>query len=677
MAEVKSQNKSMPSRPPMMPKGPMRGRGMPVPKGAIKKGTLGRLIKTIFKYYKTRAIIALIFLAFSAVGSLVSTVYMKGIVSDVLLPALTVDQATGLRVGLTDALQVRLMELVIMMVSVYALVIVSSFCYTRIMATITQGTLYHLRTDMFEKMQNLPIKYFDTHAHGEIMSAYTNDTDATRQLIGQSLPTLLSSSLTIITSVVLMLVYSVWLFLVLALCTVAMTFVVKVVGGNSAKFMVAQQGSLARAEGFVEEMMKGQKVVKVFTHEEKAKEDFDKLNEQLFMDSAKAHGFGNILGPILGNIGNITYVLLAIVGGILCVTSATNLCFEGLFKYGTMLVAFDVGVIVAFLGVSRNFSQTVNQMSHQFSMVAMGLAGASRVFTLMDEDPETDEGYVTLVNAKRDENGNLTETTERTGLWAWKHYHKAEDTTTYTELKGDIVMDGVDFGYVPEKQVLTDVSLYAKPGQKIAFVGATGAGKTTITNLINRFYDIADGKIRYDGININKIKKDDLRRSLGIVLQDTNLFTGTVMENIRYGRLEATDEECIAAAKLANADDFICRLPDGYDTMLTNNGTNLSQGQRQLLSIARAAVADAPVMILDEATSSIDTRTEALVQDGMDKLMHGRTVFVIAHRLSTVRNSDAIMVLDHGKIIERGTHDQLLEMRGTYYQLYTGAFELE
>ena len=667
--------RTQPARP--MPRGPMRGRGMPVPKGAIKKGTFTRLIKTIFKYYKTRAIIALTFLMISAAGGLVSAVYMKGIVGDVLEPALALDPVTGMQVGLTAALKTRLMELVILMISVYATVILSSFAYTRIMATITQGTLYHLRSDMFAKMQNLPIKYFDTHAHGEIMSGYTNDTDATRQLIGQSLPTLLSSSITLIASVVLMFAYSIWLFLVVLVCTMAMSFVVKTIGGKSAKYMVAQQGSIARAEGFVEEMMKGQKVVKVFTHEEKAKEEFDVLNEQLFTDSARAHSFGNILGPILGNIGNITYVLIVIVGGILCSLGAKNLCFEGLFKQGTMLTVFDISVIVAFLGISRQFTQTVNQMSHQISMVAMGLAGASRVFTVMDEEPETDEGYVTLVNAKKDENGKLTETEERTGLWAWKHYHKAENFTSYTELQGDIVMDGVDFGYVPEKQVLTNVSLYAKPGQKIAFVGATGAGKTTITNLINRFYDIADGKIRYDGINVNKIKKDDLRRSLGVVLQETNLFTGTVMDNIRYGRLDATDEECIAAAKLANADDFITRLPNGYDTMLTNNGASLSQGQRQLLAIARAAVADPPVMILDEATSSIDTRTEALVQDGMDKLMHGRTVFVIAHRLSTVQNSDAIMVLDHGKIIERGTHEQLIEMKGTYYQLYTGAFELE
>jgi ATP-binding cassette subfamily B protein len=459
-----------------------------------------------------------------------------------------------------------------------------------------------------------------------------------------------------------------------AICTAAMTLVVKKIGGGSAKYMVSQQKSLAVEEGFVEEMMKGQKVVKVFTHEEKIKEEFEKYNEQLFHDSERAHKYGNILGPILSNIGNFTYVLIAIIGGLLFTLQVKNIGLSSIFKGSETL---KIGIIVAFLGISRNFAQTLNQMSQQISMIAMGLAGASRIFTLMDEEPETDEGYVTLVNAKRDEKGELVETSERTGLWAWKHYHKSDDTTTYTELKGDIVMEKVDFGYVPEKQVLTEVSLYAKPGQKIAFVGATGAGKTTITNLINRFYDIADGKIRYDGININKIRKSDLRKSLGIVLQDTNLFTGTVMENIRYGRLEATDEECIKAAKLANADDFICRLPDGYQTMLKNNGANLSQGQRQLLANARAAVADPPAMILDEATSSIDTRTEALVQSGMDKLMHGRTVFVIAHRLSTVRNSDAIMVLDRGKIIERGTHEQLLEQKGTYYQLYTGAFELD
>ena len=654
------------TRRPMMPKGPMRGRGMPVPKGAIKKGTLPRLLKMVFRYYRWQVLLVLVCILFSSVGSLVSSVYMQQLVDTVITPAFGS--------GFTAEIQGRLVGLILMMVIVYGIVVLSSFLYTRIGATVTQGMLYHLRADMFAKMQALPIKYFDTHAHGDIMSTYTNDTDACRQLIGQSLPSLLSNSLTLITSVVLMLTYSFWLSLVVAVCTFFMTFVVKKIGGNSAKFMVAQQSSLAQEEGFVEEMMKGQKVVKVFTHEERAKEDFDALNEQLFKDSERAHIFGNILGPILGNIGNFNYVLLSIIGGALFALNVPNVSFSTLFGGTTQL---GIGVIVAFLGMSRNFTMIINQMSQQISMIAMGMAGASRVFTLMDEQPETDEGYVTLVNAKYDEQGNLCETQERTGVWAWKHYHKADGTTTYTELKGDIVMDMVDFSYVPEKQVLTDVTLYAKPGQKIAFVGATGAGKTTITNLINRFYDIADGKIRYDGININKIKKADLRRSLGVVLQDTNLFTGTVMENIRYGRLDATDEECIQAAKLANADDFITRLPDGYDTMLTNNGANLSQGQRQLLSIARAAVADPPVMILDEATSSIDTRTEALVQSGMDKLMHGRTTFVIAHRLSTVRNSDAIMVLDHGKIIERGTHEQLIEQKGTYYQLYTGAFELE
>ena len=661
MAEVKAQQ-----RRPMMPKGPMRGRGMPVPKGSIKKGTFGRLIKTLLKYYKWRLLAVVACILFTSVGGLVSSVYMQMLVDEVITPALAE--------GFHSQLKATLAGLIIMMVSVYSLVIVASFLHTRIMATVTQGMLYHLRTDMFAKMQKLPIKYFDTHAHGDIMSTYTNDTDATRQLIGQSLPSLLTNSLTLIVTIALMLNYSFWLSLVVLLSTVLMTFVVKKIGGNSAKYMVSQQTSLAMEEGFVEEMMKGQKVVKVFTHEEKAKEDFDKLNEQLFKDSERAHIFGNILGPILGNIGNFTYVLLAIVGGALFAFEVPNVGFSTLAGGSKLL---GIGVIVAFLGMSRNFAQTLNQMSHQISMIAMGMAGASRVFTLMDEQPETDEGYVTLVHAKKDENGELVETTERTGLWAWKHYHKAENTTTYTELRGDIVMDMVDFCYVPEKQVLTDVTLYAKPGQKIAFVGATGAGKTTITNLINRFYDIADGKIRYDGINVNKIKKADLRRSLGIVLQETNLFTGTVMENIRYGRLDATDEECIEAAKLANAHDFITRLPEGYQTMLTNNGANLSQGQRQLLSIARAEVADTPVMILDEATSSIDTRTEALVQDGMDKLMQGRTVFVIAHRLSTVMNSNAIMVLDHGRIIERGTHDQLIEQKGTYYQLYTGAFELE
>ena len=663
-----SENKNYEQKPQAIK--PMRGgRGMmPIPKGAIKKGTMPRLVKMLLKYYKWQVFVVLFCLVFSALGSLVSTVYMKDLVNNVITPALE----NG---GMTDALYQTLTGMIIMMVVVYSLVTLSTFCYARIMAVVTQGMLYHIREEMFSKMQKLPIKYFDTHAHGEIMSCYTNDTDAVRQVIGHSLPNLFSNALTLIASIVMMLTYSFWLFLVVGLCTVVMTFVVKKIGGNSAKYMVAQQTSLAIEEGFVEEMMKGQKVVKVFTHEQKAEEDFNKLNEKLFKDSERAHIYGNILGPILGNIGNFTYVLIAIFGALLFALQVPNWGFGNLFD--AQKAALDIGTIVAFLGFSRNFAQIVNQMSQQVSMVAMGLAGASRIFTLMDEEPEVDDGYVTLVYATVDEEGNIHESAEHTGVWAWKHYHKETDETTYTRLRGDIVMEMVDFGYVPEKQVLTDVSLYAKPGQKIAFVGATGAGKTTITNLINRFYDIADGKIRYDGINVNKIKKGDLRRSLGIVLQETNLFTGTVMENIRYGKLDATDEECIEAAKLANAHDFISRLPEGYNTLLTNNGANLSQGQRQLLSIARAEVANTPVMILDEATSSIDTRTEALVQGGMDQLMHGRTVFVIAHRLSTVRNSDAIMVLEKGKIIERGTHDQLIDQKGTYYQLYTGAFELE
>ena len=645
--------------------GPGRGRGMPVPKGVIKKGTMKRLLKYVFSYYKWHLTVVFICLIVSAAGGLVSSVFMQQNIDHVIEP--------GVKYGFAAVKKTLIRNLVIMG-SVYALALTATFLYQRIMATVTQGVLYHFRKDMFDKMQTLPVKYFDTHAHGEIMSSYTNDTDAVRQLVGQSIPTLFSSSLTIIVAVAVMLTYSFLMTAVFFLCVFLMAFAVKKIGGKSGRYMVAQQRSLAIEEGFVEEMMKGQKVVKVFTHEQAAKEDFDRFNDQLYSDAKNAHTFGNIMGPILGNIGNFTYVFLAICGGLLLSSGIPNLGFSSIVGG---LKPITLGFVIPFLGMSRRSTQSVNEISHQVSMIAMGLAGTTRVFNLIDEQPETDEGYVTLVNVQKDENGELQETEKHTGVWAWKHYHKEDGTTTYTELKGDIVMENVDFGYVPEKQVLTDVSLYAKPGQKIAFVGATGAGKTTITNLINRFYDIADGKIRYDGININKIKKDDLRRSLGIVLQDTNLFTGTVMENIRYGRLDATDEECIEAAKLANADDFICRLPDGYDTMLTNNGANLSQGQRQLLSIARAAVADTPAMILDEATSSIDTRTEALVTDGMDKLMQGRTVFVIAHRLSTVRNSDAIMVLDKGRIIERGTHEQLIEQKGVYYQLYTGAFELE
>ena len=643
------------------------GRGMAVPKEAIKPGTMKRLLKYIFHYYKPSMIVVFVCLVLSAAGGLVSTVFMQQITDGVLKPA--VDGAQSFA-----EVEHRLVTLIITMGAMYVVAIVASFLYNRILAIVTQGILCHFREDMFNKMETLPIKYFDTHAHGDIMSTYTNDTDAARQLVGQSLPTLCSSVLTVTICICTMLWYSIWLTLIVALTSLIMLRVVRRVGGASSRYMVAQQRSIAVEEGFVEEMMKGQKVVKVFTHEEAAMRDFDRINEQLYKDSERAHAFGNILGPILANIGNFAYVLLAVIGGVLRALQVPNL---GVSSIATGIAVVSPGIILAFLGMSRQFTQTVNQAAQQYSMIAMGLAGVGRIFDLLDEEPERDEGYVTLVNARRNPDGSLSETTERTGLWAWKHFHKAEGTTTYTELQGAIVMEHVDFSYVPEKQVLTDVSLYAKPGQKIAFVGATGAGKTTITNLINRFYDIEDGKIRYDGININKINKKDLRRSLGIVLQDTNLFTGTVMDNIRYGRLDATDEECIAAAKLANAHDFITRLPEGYNTMLTNNGANLSQGQRQLISIARAAVADTPAMILDEATSSIDTRTEALVQDGMDKLMEGRTVFVIAHRLSTVRNSNAIMVLDHGRIIERGDHEQLIAQKGMYYQLYTGAFELE
>ncbi len=646
----------------------MKGkRGMPVPKGAIKKGTAKRLLKYVFSYYKWHILLVFVCLILSATGGFVSSLFMKKNIDEVFTP--------GVQNGWASV-KGLLIRNVTLMGCVYAVALFSTFLYNRIMAVVTQGVLYHLRKDMFDKMQKLPIQYFDTHAHGEIMSAYTNDTDAVRQLVGQSIPTLFSSGLTLIVALSLMLSYSFIMTGVFLLCMGGMFFVVKTIGGKSGRYMVAQQRAIAEEEGFVEEMIKGQKVVKVFTHEEQAKKDFDKYNENLYENAKKAHLFGNILGPILGNIGNFAYVFLALCGGLLLSTSCPNPNFSNLF---TGVTSITLGAVIPFLGMSKRSSQAMNEMSQQVSMIAMGLAGTSRVFAVMDETLEQDEGYVTLVNATKDEEGNIVEanTQKHTGLWAWKHFHKAEGTCTYTELKGDIELENVDFGYVPEKQVLKDVTLYAKPGQQIAFVGATGAGKTTITNLINRFYEIQDGKIRYDGINIQKIKKEDLRRSLGIVLQDVNLFTGTVMENIRYGRLDATEEECMEAAKLANAHDFITRLPEGYQTMLTNNGANLSQGQRQLLSIARAAVADAPVMILDEATSSIDTRTEALVQDGMDKLMKGRTVFVIAHRLSTVRKSNAIMVLDHGAIIERGTHEQLIEQKGVYYQLYTGAFELE
>ena len=521
---------------------------------------------------------------------------------------------------------------------------------------------------MFGGMQSLPIKYFDTHTHGDIMSYYTNDIDTLRQLISQSIPQLFTSALTILALVCYMLYLSVWMTLLVFVGVVAMALVTKKVGGNSAKYFVKQQKSIGVVEGYIEEMMNGQKVVKVFCHEEESKKDFDKINEQLYSDAQKANKYANILMPIMGNIGHIMYVLIAFIGGLLILLNVPNISFSG--------QVISVAIVVPFLNMTRQFTMSISQVSQQINSVVMAMAGTERIFELMDEEPEPDNGYVTLVNAKIDKNGNITETNERTGVWAWKHPH-SDGTLTYTKLAGDVRLFDVDFGYVPDKIVLHNIDIYAEPGQKIAFVGATGAGKTTITNLINRFYDIADGKIRYDGININKIKKADLRRSLGIVLQDVNLFTGTVMENIRYGRLDATDEECIAAAKLANAHSFIKMLPEGYNTVLSGDGSGLSQGQRQLISIARAAVADPPVMILDEATSSIDTRTEAIVQKGMDRLMQGRTVFVIAHRLSTVQNSDVIMVLDHGRIIERGSHQKLIAEKGVYYQLYTGAFEME
>ncbi len=630
-------------------------------KNAAKPGTAKRLIKYLFHYYRPQLIVVTICIILSALASTVATVFMQRLIDEVITPGITEGFA---------AVAAKFVQILASMAIFYLVGIFSSFLYTRIMATVTQGTLKHMRDDMFDRMETLPIRYFDTHAHGSIMSTYTNDTDAVRQLIGQTLPQVTQGAITIAAIFVMMLYYSVWLTLAVLLVLFLMAKVSKKFGGMSTKYMIAQQNSLAKEEGFVEEIMNGQKVVQVFTHEDESKKDFDVLNEQLFKDSEAANKAGNVLMPILGNIGNIMYVLLAIVGAALVAAKAPNLSLTG-------VDTITAGIIISFLSMSRQMSQTVGQVSSQVAMIAMATGGAERIFEIIDEKPEQDDGYVTLVNANKAADGTITEADHKTNLWAWKHYHKADGTTTYVELKGDVQLVDVDFGYTPDKQVLYDISLYAKPGQKIAFVGATGAGKTTITNLINRFYDIPDGKIRYDGININKIRKPDLRRSLGVVLQDVNLFTGTVIDNIRYGKLDATDEECIAAAKLANADAFITRLPDGYQTMLTGNGSQLSQGQRQLISIARAAVADPPVMILDEATSSIDTRTEALVQQGMDNLMKGRTVFVIAHRLSTVRNADAIMVLDHGRIIERGSHDELIAKKGMYYQLYTGAFELE
>ncbi len=640
---------------------PPRG-GRYVTDKKIDMKSLFRLLKYVYSIYHFRLFLVLICIIVSAISNVIVNSYMARLIDSVIIP--------GMSEGFA-AVSGLLMQIIVTMIMIDILGVLGASIYPQIMAVVGQGTIKNLRDDMFDNMETLPIRFFDSHTHGEIMSTYTNDVDTIRMLVAQSIPQLIQSIMSISVMIFTMLNYSVWLTMVVGLVVFMMFRITKRFGGKSARYMKAQQSSLAKEEGFIEEMMEGMKVVKVFNHEEDAKADFDRFNEQLFRDSNTANATANMLMPILGNVGNIMYVLLAITGGLLVIAGVRNLTLTGFDP-------ISIGVIISFLALSRQLSQTVSQISMQVSTIAMALAGSDRVFALIDEKSEEDEGYVTLVNAYKDENGELHECEEKTGLWAWKHYHAQSDhSTTYVELKGDIQMVDVDFAYEPDKQVLYDISLYAHPGQKIAFVGATGAGKTTITNLINRFYDIPDGKIRYDGININKIKKPDLRRSLGMVLQDVNLFTGTVMDNIRYGKLDATDEECIAAAKLANADDFITRLPDGYQTMLTGNGQQLSQGQRQLISIARAAVADPPVMILDEATSSIDTRTEALVQKGMDNLMHGRTVFVIAHRLSTVRNSNAIMVLDHGRIIERGTHQQLLDMKGTYYQLYTGAFELE
>ena len=618
-------------------------------------------LKRLFSYmkeYKRQLVFVIICILLSAVASAASSVFLQTLIDDYIVPLLGTDNPVfG---GLIKAL--------ITIGIIYMIGVISSLLYSRAMVTVAQGTLKKIRDDMFEKMQRLPIRIFDTRTHGDIMSLYTNDTDTLRQMIAQSMAQLISSVFTIVAVLVCMLYTSIWLTIVAVLVMLLILQIVKKIAGKTGTFFILQQKTLADVNSYVEEMVNGQKVIKVFCHEEKAKEELQEKNKAWAQSAANANGYANSMMPMMNALGYVQYVIIAVLGGYMAIHGITNL---GLTGTGTL----TLGMIASFLTLSRSLTNPVSQISNQFNSIVTALAGASRIFAFMDEEPETDDGYVTLVNAK-EENGVLTETAERTGIWAWKHPHH-DGTLTYTKLEGRVVLDSVDFGYVPEKQVLYDVSVYAEPGQKIAFVGATGAGKTTITNLINRFYDIADGKIRYDGININKIKKADLRRSLGVVLQEVNLFTGTVMENLRYGNLDATDENCIAAAKLANADGFIRMLPQGYNTVLKGDGSGLSQGPRQLISIARAAVSDPPVMVLDEATSSIDTRTEALVQDGMDKLMKGRTVFVIAHRLSTVQNSDVIMVLDHGHIIERGNHEKLIAEKGTYYQLYTGAFELE
>lgn len=623
-----------------------------------KKNTFTRLIKTLFEFYPVLLPIIIALILFNSVVSSIPSIFMQNIIAVIEKYWRTKDWLHA---------KPEVLSFVTVLLILYILSLIASFTYNRLMAVVTQGSLMKFREKMFARMESLPIRYFDTNAHGDIMSIYTNDTDTLRQLISQSLPALMQTSIVLLTVFCIMIYYSFWLTGVVLIGCVIMFFITKNFGSKSSRFFIKQQQTLGATEGYIEEMMNGQKVIKVFNHEEDAIAGFDKVNNAWFEASKKANTFANILMPVLHNMGNILYVLIALTGGVLLYLKTPNVSLSGM--------ALNISIVVPFLNMTKQFTGQIGQISQQINSVVMGLAGASRIFGLLDEEPEFDEGYVTLVNAK-EENGELLETTERTEMWAWKHPHE-DGTVTYTRLEGDVEMHDVDFAYNPNKMILHNITLYAKPGQKVAFVGATGAGKTTITNLINRFYDIEDGKIRYDGININKIKKPDLRRSLGIILQDTNLFTGTVMDNIRYGYLEATDEQCIEAAKLAGADDFITRLPDGYNTMLTGNGASLSQGQRQLIAIARAAVADPPVMIMDEATSSIDTRTEAIVQKGMDALMKGRTVFVIAHRLSTVQNSDVIMVLDHGHIIERGSHEDLIKQKGQYYQLYTGAFELE
>ena len=623
-------------------------------------GSLKRVMKMYIKQFPVLTWVVVVFNIYNAVAASLPMVFLQKV---------TIVLEDYLESGDWNTAKLKIISYLIPLICIYAGAAIVSILNSQLMAYMTQKFLHKLRTDLFNKMQTLPLRYFDTHKHGDIMSHYTNDIDTLRQLVSMSIPNIIRAAVVVIAVFFMMLSYSIWLTLIMIIGIIAMMFVTGKVGAGSAKYFIRQQMAVASTEGYIQEIMNGQKVVKVFNHEGKVTEEFNKLNNGLAEDSGKANTYANILAPIINNIGNIIYVLLAVVGGLMIALNVPNLSFS--------MLPMGIDIVVPFLNGSKQFMGNINQLTMQMNAIVMAGAGAQRIFELLDEDSEADDGYVTLVNANIEPDGTITEAEHQTGHWAWKHPHKADGTITYTELQGDVLLDKVDFAYTPEKQVLFDVSVFAKPGQKVAFVGATGAGKTTITNLINRFYDIADGKIRYDGINVNKIKKKDLRRSLGLVLQETNLFTGTVMENIRYGRLDATDEECKEAARLAGAADFIERLPNGYDTELTNNGANFSQGQRQLLAIARAAVADPPVMILDEATSSIDTRTEAIVQRGMDKLMEGRTVFVIAHRLSTVMNSDVIMVLDHGRIIERGSHEQLIAEKGTYYQLYTGAFELE